>query len=108
MSLSPTKIVRLGDCFSAAAKFISAHEVVANPRDYSLVHGNLRKLRQDVRFNHAWVEEADFVREVSNGQNDLISRDLYYKAHEVTIVRKYTPREALALMILHGHWGPWE
>jgi hypothetical protein len=108
MPIEHEKLDRLGDCFSAAAKFISAHEVLAYPCDYRLVHGNLRYLRQDVRFNHAWVEEADFVREVSNGQNEIVPSDVYYEANEVTTVRKYTPHEALALMIRHGHWGPWE
>lgn len=107
MSTQPRESAN-GDCFVAAGKFISADVILDYPQDYRLVHGNLRHLRQDVTFNHAWVEEADFVLEISNGQNIVLPREAYYQAQGVTTVRKYTPEEALVLMIRHGHWGPWE
>jgi hypothetical protein len=98
----------LGDCFSAAGKFISRWNVLQYPKDYWLVHGKLSRLRQDVTSNHAWAEEGDFVHEVSNGRADHVQKDVYYKAMGVTSVRKYKPEEAIGLMIRHGHWGPWE
>ena len=45
--------------------------------------------------------------EVSNGQNAVFAKDLYYECNGVTTVRKYTRTEALVLGIRHLHWGPW-
>lgn len=100
--------VPLGDCYLAAGKFIGREAVLAFSKDYRLVHGNLARLRQDVRSNHAWVEEADLVHEVSNGQHKVFSRAAYYQVNGVTCIHRYMPEEALRLMIRHGHWGPWE
>jgi len=99
--------VPTGDCFEAAAKFISQPEIVAYPDDYLLVHGNVAKLRQDERVNHAWVEEGDLVHELGNGRHDVYSKQSYYERHRITSVRTYTVEQALLLLARKGHWGPW-
>lgn len=98
-----------GDCFEAAGQFVRDREVFDYPDDYRLVHGNVAKLRQNETVNHAWVEEEDeIVHDVSNGRCNVYLKKLYYEKHQITNVRKYTPEEALCLMIRHGHWGPWD
>lgn len=97
-----------GDCFEAAGKFVSHPAVVDFPDDYRLVHGNVAKLRQDEPVNHAWVEEGDLVHELSNGRNEIYTKETYYKRHGITNTRRYTVEEALGLMIRYGHWGPWD
>ena len=97
-----------GDCFEAVAKFIQRPEITDWPDDYRLVHGNIAKLRQDESVNHAWIEENDFVLEVSCGRNMRFSKDLYLKTNRVTNIRRYTVLEALKLISKYGHWGPWD
>lgn len=97
-----------GDCFEAAGRCISQPSIVDYPDDYRLVHGNIAKLSQGEAVNHAWIEERDLVHEVSNGRNEVFSKEAYYKRHGITNVRIYTPEEALVQMARHGHWGPWD
>ena len=97
-----------GDCFEAAGKFISHPAVVDYPDDYLLVHGNIAKLRQDEPVNHAWIEEGDFVHEVSGGRREVFSKKSYYEHLGITNVRTYTVEQALLLLVREGHWGPWD
>ena len=97
-----------GDCFEAAAKFISQSAIVDYPDDYRLAHGNVAKLRQDQTVNHAWVEEGDLVHELSNGRHDVYSKHSYYKRHGITSVRTYTVEQALLYLAREGNWGPWD
>jgi len=96
-----------GDCFEAAAKFVTRQVVLDYPDDYRLVHGNVAKLRQDEPVNHAWVEERDLVHELSNGRHNVYSREAYYDRRGITNTRRYTPEEALTLICRHRNWGPW-
>ena len=96
------------DCFKAAAKFIQQPRVMNGPDDYRLVHGNVATIQKVGVVNHAWVEEGDFVYELSIGQKRLFSKDDYYKSNQITDVRIYTVTEALKLVDVHGHWGPWD
>ena len=106
---SKKKPPHTGDCFEAALKFVRQPEIMDDPDDYRLVHGNVAKLRQNEAVNHAWVEEDDkVVHEVSNGRYHAYLKTVYYEKHKITNVRKYTPEEALCLMIRHGHFGPWD
>jgi hypothetical protein len=94
--------------FKAAAEFIQRLRVTDFLGCYHLVHGNLRSLTQDVNINHAWLEELDFVYEVSEGQNRLFLKEDYYIQDTITNVRKYTVNQALKLMKIHGNCGPWD
>lgn len=98
----------LGDCFEAAAAFVTRDEVLKYPDDYRLVHGNAATLRQDEAVNHAWVEEGEVVHEVSNGRASVYAKEAYYARFGITTVRRYTPEQALRLMIRNGHSGPWD
>ena len=46
---------------------------------YRLVHGNVVRLSQEVAVNHAWIEEIDFVYELSGEHKILFSNDGYYE-----------------------------
>ena len=106
---SRKKAAHTGDCFEAALKYVRQPEIMDDPDDYRLVHGNVAKLRQNEAVNHAWVEEEDeIVHEVSGGRYNVYLKAVYYKKHQITTVRKYTPEEALCLMIRHGHYGHWD
>jgi hypothetical protein len=94
-------------CFRASAEFIQIPHVTDGPDDYRLVHGNVATLSQDVAVNHAWIEEIDFVYELSGGRKILFSKDDYYKNNKIINVRTYTAQEAITLIGLSGHWGPW-
>jgi hypothetical protein len=94
-------------CFRASAEFIQIPHVTDGPDDYRLVHGNVAELPQDVAVNHAWIEEIDFVYELSGGRKILFSKDDYYKNNKIINVRTYTAQEAITLIGVYGHWGPW-
>lgn len=94
-------------CFRASAEFIQKPHIIDGPDDYRLVHGSLATLQQDVAVNHAWIEEIDFVYELSEGHKILFSKDDYYKKNKIINVRTYTAQEAITLIGVYGHWGPW-
>ena len=93
--------------FRASAEFIQIPHVTDGSDDYRLVHGNVAALSQDGPVNHAWIEEIDFVYELSEGHKILFSKDDYYKKNKIINVRTYTAQEAITLIGEYGHWGPW-
>ena len=94
-------------CFRASAEFMQKPHITDGPDDYRLVHGNVATLPQDAEINHAWIEEIDFVYELSEGHKRLFSKDDYYKKNKIINVRTYTAQEAITLTGVYGHWGPW-
>jgi hypothetical protein len=94
-------------CFRASAEFMQKPHIADGPHDYRLVHGNVATLSQDVAVNHARVEEIDFVYELGDGHKRLFSRDEYYKINKIINVRTDTAQEAITLIGIYGHWGPW-
>lgn len=94
-------------CFRASAEFMQKPHITDGPDDYRLVHGNVATLPQDAAINHAWIEEIDFVYELSEGHKRLFSKDDYYKKNKIINVRTYTAQEAITLIGVYGHWGPW-
>jgi hypothetical protein len=94
-------------CFRASAEFVQLPHLTDGLDDYRLVHGNVATLPQDVTVNHAWVEEKDFVYELDKGHKSLFSKDEYYEKNKIINVRTYTAQEAIALIGIYGHWGPW-
>lgn len=97
-----------GDCIEAAAAFVTRDEVLKYPDDYHLVLGNVATLWQDKFVNHASVEEGDVVHEVSRGSRAVFPKEAYNARFGITTVRRYTPEQALLLMIRNGHSGPWD
>ena len=93
--------------FRASAEFMQKPRFTDGPDDYRLVHGNVATLSQDVAVNHAWVEEIDFVYELSGGHKSLFSKDEYYQNNKIINVPTYTAQEAITLIGVYGHWGPW-
>ncbi len=96
-----------GDCFEAAFKFVTSRGEGA-PHRYTLVHGNVARLRQDRAVNHAWVEEGDVVHEVSKGPHRQFTKVEYYERLRVTNVRRYTYEDALLESLRARHYGPWD
>jgi|SRR5205823_11545866 len=95
-----------GDCYEEAFKFLS--DVAAEASDkYILVHGNVARLRQDVAFNHAWVEEDDVVHELSANRHLTFLKKDYYDHLGVKNTRRYAYEEALVAAVKSGHYGPW-
>ena len=94
-------------CFRASAEFVQKLHITDGPDDYRLVHGNVATLRQDSAVNHAWVEELDFVYELGEEHKSLFSKDEYYTRNRIINVRTYTAQEAITLIGVYGHWGPW-
>jgi hypothetical protein len=37
----------------------------------------------------------------------LFAKDDYYIRHKIINVRTYTAQEAISLIGVYGHWGPW-
>jgi|KBSMisStaDraftv2_1062788.scaffolds.fasta_scaffold663716_2 hypothetical protein len=97
----------MGDCYQAAAKFVTGHQ----NGTMTLVHGVVTGTGGEVEgkeFGHAWVELGDLVFEVANGRKQAVPREAYYAAGQVGMTRRYDAQEALTQMLTTGHWGPWD
>jgi hypothetical protein len=114
LSMSALELIQPGErskpqlaCFRASAEFIQRPHATDGPDNYRLAHGNVAGLRQDTAVNHAWVEELDFIYELSEGHKNLFMKDEYYKDNKIINVRTYTAKEATERIGEYGHWGPW-
>lgn len=96
------------NCFKAAAELIQQLQIKDFFGHHRLVHGNLASFNQDRSVNHAWLEELDFVYDISDGHNQLLLKEDYYLNNTITNVKEYTIRQALDLIKSRGNWGPWE
>ena len=96
------------NCFKAAAELIQQLRIKDFFGQHRLVHGNLASLNQDKPLNHAWLEELDFVYDISDGHKRLLLKTDYYLNDTITDVKKYTTRQALKLIKSSGNWGPWD
>ena len=103
-----------GDCYVVASKLVALDSVYP---EYLVCHGEAtgRGKIAGVRFGHAWIEGelgalGPVVFDFSNGGNHIVPRDDYYRMGNIDSesVRKYTSKEAIALMLKTGHFGPWE
>jgi len=103
------KPARRGDCFEAAGRYVSDH---FGEKGLVLVHGEVEGSEggeiEGLRYGHAWVEEGNTVIEVANGNHLRIPKALYYLFGKVGKTHRYAGREALEMMLSHGHYGPWE
>ena len=95
------------NCFKAAAKLIQQLRIKDSFGKHRLVHGNLASLDQDKPVNHAWLEELDFVYDISDGHKRLLLKKDYYLNDTITGVKEYTILQALKLIKSSGNWGPW-
>ena len=96
------------NCFKAAAELIQQLRIKDFFGRHRLVHGNLASLTQDKPVNHAWLEDLDFVYDISDGHKRLLLKNDYYFNDTITDVKKYTIRQALKLIKSSGNWGPWD
>ena len=99
----------LGDCFQAAGRYLLNHE---HDTGVVLVHGiiNGEGSLKDRRICHAWIELDDLVvHDPSNGYDLVLPKVLYYLRGRVRPAEchYYTPDEAHAMSVAHGHSGPW-
>ena len=114
MKASATTVTHeAGDCFVVAA------ELILDLPDAGvwLCHGQPRfrgvptpgGIERGERFWHAWVETQTTVYDYSNGRELQTSIEAYYVIGQIDAfhVRRYTRRQAAALLIASGHNGPW-
>lgn len=99
-----------GDCFVVHGRYMLDGR---NDVDgYKLVHGMVtgRGTASGVRFAHCWLEIGDLVKDVSNGLDVSIGKDVYYKMGGVNIdeVFKYNIDEVRVKVLEHKHWGCWD
>lgn len=103
-----------GDCYEAAGRRM-LDEAGRDPR-MRLVHAVCligAGPQEGVPFGHAWIERdygggLVLCHDVSNGRDLQIVQALYYAAGRPCQIHRYTLREARAMVVRHGHWGPWE
>jgi hypothetical protein len=96
------------NCFRVAAELIQQLRIKDFFGQHRLVHGNLASLDHNEAANHAWLEELDFVYDISDGHSRLILKKDYYLNDTITGVKEYTIRQALKLFKSSGNWGPWD
>ncbi len=102
--------LRKGDCYNQAALY-----VIGRPDDPVLVHGaiwcsdtpvpGLDRVRTGIE--HAWVVEGETVWDHRRGRAHVTDRSTYYEQMRAEDLVRYTRDEATALMVEHGHGGPW-
>lgn len=98
-----------GDCFKKAGQ-----NVISTGPPIRLVHALVsgQGAAKGQRLHHAWNEIGDAVLDQSNGRNIVMRKDQYYKLGNVKQVKgqyaSYSDKEALAKMLKHQHWGPWD
>lgn len=115
MSDEPT-----GDCYEAAARFLLDAGTFGDADTLRLVHGVVsgQGPLRGRRIDHAWVEAVapgvhrvhDMIIDRSNGRDLRLSRGLYYAVGKIETgeCRYCTFEEARAMVLKHGHYGPWE
>lgn len=99
-----------GDCFEVAGRKM----IYENMPGMKLVHAYVsgQGPLKGRRFEHAWNEIGDVVIDSSNGKNIILRKEIYYKLGKVKQTKgqyaSYTHPEALAKMVEHHHYGPWD
>lgn len=92
------------DCFRAAMDYMKEHQ------DHWLVHGRITSGGK--RFCHAWVEDDDWVYEVSKAWPYALTKFDFYDVvqvapHDPSQYRKYDYRDTLFYLFKLKHFGPW-
>ena len=98
-----------GDCYRAAAASLMS---LGCDSGGLLAHAEVtgQGVIAGLRYGHAWMEIGDSVIDQSNGRTVCMRQDAYYELGNIEpeSVRRYSWREAMALMTQTGHYGPWE
>ncbi|PNX48689.1 MAG: hypothetical protein BV459_01825 [Thermoplasmata archaeon M11B2D] len=105
------KTIELGDCYEVHAKYL-----LRNPNSgIVLVHGVVTGSGGDVfgiEYCHCWLESEDgeFVVDLSNNRTIELPAVVYYAIGHIdkSKILRYSATDAEALMVEHGHYGPWE
>lgn len=106
-----------GDCFDTAVRV--AAEMHAMLRSYPRAQETLYVCHglaigqgpiAGQQIAHAWVEYGELAIDRSNGGDYTLPRRRYYEIGQINDadVVRYTYRDALVLMVKHGHYGPWD
>lgn len=101
----------LGDCYEATGRFM-----LDNPEstDYYLVHGMATGQEgspiEGLKFGHSWLEKDGMVRDIANGKNFELPKQIYYLLGKIdeNEVYRYTKKEVMEWIMKAEHWGPWE
>lgn len=100
------KIKKGGDCFEVHARWM-----ISDRSNRVLVHGLVTSQTvEKIRYRHAWLEDDDFVYDLSNSREITLPKKIYYhfgKIKESELV-KYDQNAVLKMITKEGHWGPWD
>ena len=107
------KRTKLGDCYEAAAKYVTTNGILGKKKDLVLVHGEVmgQGPLEGVTFGHAWVLDGGTVIDVSNGGNLRLPKSIYYtigRVNEIGNTHEYTVEEARSHLLRYKVYGPWE
>lgn len=107
----PRKRKPTGDCFEANCKMLLGLQAMMP--DAVLVHAEVagQGPLKGVRFGHAFVQAGDTVYDNTNGRGVVMSALLYRAIGNVDWIgntHTYTVDEAIAKVVEHGHYGPWD
>ena len=100
-----------GDCYEVAGRYSMDN---MSKKDRFLVHAQVvgQGSIKGLKYGHAWIEDEDFVYEMSNGRDLKIDKKLYYMLGVVDekkpLFYRYTFKEAVDKMVTTGHFGPWD
>ena len=102
--------MRTGDCFEAAARELMK---LGPHSGAELVHAEVCGQGElaGITLGHAWVEVGGVTLDYSNGKEIEIPAELYRAIGNVDAIGneyRYTWTEAMAQLVEHEHWGPWD
>lgn len=98
-----------GNCFEVSARYVVDSKLFGD-RDFELVHGAVTGQGpiSGINYSHAWIEDGDFVIDLSNNKSVKLPKFLYYAMGRINEVVKYSPEEARKNMLKYKHYGPWK
>lgn len=104
-----------GDCYKANWNWIlDNYSAIKDSNDCFLCHGKVIGAKdsevEGKIFGHAWIEQGDTFIDCSNNKTIIMKKEKLYASGRIIInsVKKYTPTEAMAMILKYEHYGNWE
>jgi len=102
--------IPIGDCFRFATKLATNmfSEGAIPENDIKVVHATVKPEKKE--YAHAWVEAMGrcYDWQMSITRVGSLPIKEFYKHYKPKNIKKYTPLEAVKLMVKNNHFGPWE
>jgi hypothetical protein len=109
--IDESEIVPAGECFSYANQLAMK---LGNAPDTFVVHATVKPGWHHRAYAHAWVETRDRVFDWQAAtfpshkyHKTGWPKQLFYDEFQPRDVKRYTPEDAIVLMLRHHHQGPW-